>query len=249
MQHTFTIENAFRFGWMRTKQYWATFLLIGLATMAITLIFSLMSGLISTSLGVNMGNTGDVNLSASDGLGIGVYFALQIVSMFISIWLGYNTIKVMIKMIDGVKPKVSELFKFDSAAIAKYFLAIIAYVLVTIAGFILLIIPGIYFAIRYMFVPYLVADKGLGIEQAFKKSSEMTKGKKWYLIGAHLVMLGVIIVGLIALIVGVIPAYILVTFAGLYIYRKLADGHVNDESDMTTKTQETTAEAKPAHML
>jgi uncharacterized membrane protein len=49
------------------------------------------------------------------------------------------------------------------------------------------------------------------------------------MIGFALVSFAIVIVGLLALIVGVIPAMILTTFAGFYIYRKLADGHVNGE--------------------
>ncbi len=52
-------------------------------------------------------------------------------------------------------------------------------------GFLLLIIPGIIFACRLAFVPYLVMDKGLDPVAAIEKSWFMTRGHGWRIFGMY----------------------------------------------------------------
>ena len=212
-KHDFTLEEAFGFGWDRTKKFWATMILIGIVTVLVSVLFGFLSGI--------MGAAGD--------LGVSLSMIIVLASYVISFWLSYNTVKMILKMTDGHKVDIKELFYFDDMSANKvgmYFLANLAYGLVVLVGLVLLIIPGIYFGVKYMFVPYLVLDKDMGIADAFKKSADMTDGKIWKLIGVSFLSFGIVIVGLIALLVGVIPAIILITFASTFIYRKLVDGHV-----------------------
>ena len=212
-KHDFTLEEAFGFGWDRTKKFWATMILIGVITMLVSFVFGAVGGYL-----------GEVG-----GMGEFVSFFIILASYVISFWLSYNSLKMILKMTDGHKVDIKELFYFGEKSANKiwnYFLANIAYVLVILVGLVLLIIPGIYFAFKYMFVPYLVLDKDMGIQDAFKKSADMTDKKIWKLIGVSFLSFGIIVVGLIALLVGVIPAIILITFASAFIYRKIVDGNV-----------------------
>ena len=212
-KHDFTLEEAFGFGWDRTKKFWATMILIGVITMLVSFVFGAVGGY----------------LGEMRGVGEFISFFIILASYVISFWLSYNSVKMILRMTDGHKVDIKELFYFGDKSANKiwnYFLANIAYVLVILVGLVLLIIPGIYFAFKYMFVPYLVLDKDMGIQDAFKKSADMTDGKIWKLIGVSFLSFGIIVVGLIALLVGVIPAIILITFASAFIYRKIADGHV-----------------------
>jgi len=85
-------------------------------------------------------------------------------------------------------------------------------------GFVFLIIPGIFFACRLVFVPYIVMDRNLDAVKAVEKSWQMTAGHGWKIFYMGVISFFIILLGLIMLIVGVFPAAMWVssTFASLY---------------------------------
>ena len=139
----------------------------------------------------------------------------------------------MFRIYDGHKYSFAEMFTIPSGAevnhLFNYIGGYIAYMFVVLVGLIFLIIPGIYLAIRYGQVMNLIVDKKMGIAQAFTMSSKMTENIKWKLFGFGLVQalmaIGIVIAGLVALLVGVIPAIFIIfgwcTFNGIVLYRNL----------------------------
>ena len=97
------------------------------------------------------------------------------------------------------------------------FASILVSVIVGI-GIVLLIVPGIIFACKLVFVPFLVMDRKMEAIEAVKKSWEMTKGYSWTIFGMAVVSFFIAIAGLICLGVGIFPAYIWIesAFATLY---------------------------------
>ena len=89
-------------------------------------------------------------------------------------------------------------------------------------GFLLLIIPGVIAATTFIFAPYLVVDKGLGPIAALKESARITKGN----LPRVLALMGAItlisILGLVALIVGLLVAVPVVSVAYVSAYRRLS---------------------------
>ena len=85
-------------------------------------------------------------------------------------------------------------------------------------GFLLLIVPGIVFACRLAFVPYLVMDKGLDPVGAIEKSWNMTRGHGWRIFAMFLVAIPIFCIGLLLLGIGAFFAALLVAcaFASLY---------------------------------
>jgi uncharacterized membrane protein len=85
-------------------------------------------------------------------------------------------------------------------------------------GFLLLIVPGIIFACRLAFVPYLVMDKGLDPVAAIEKSWFMTRGHGWRIFGIYLLALLMFVCGLLLLVVGALFALMWIgcAFASLY---------------------------------
>lgn len=232
MNNTFSIKTALKFGLVRTKEFWATMLGIGF----ITIIISAIPQLLAFLLGAKTNQYGQLDLTSLSGVASLTYWSIYFIILFISIVLGYNSVKMMLKMTDGHKVEMTELFAFDSATLKnawKYFLATLAYGLIVLIGLILLVLPGLYFAAKYAFVPYLVLDKALSIKEAFTKSAEMTLNKKWYLALMYFMSMLVVMAGFIALLVGVIPAIMIISFAFFYVYRKLADGKVHGEEKLS----------------
>lgn len=68
-------------------------------------------------------------------------------------------------------------------------------------GFLLFIVPGIIFACRLAFVPYLVMDKGLDPVAAIEKSWSMTRGHGFRIFGMYLLSILLFFCGLLLLIV------------------------------------------------
>jgi uncharacterized membrane protein len=85
-------------------------------------------------------------------------------------------------------------------------------------GFILLVVPGIIFACRLTFVPYLVMDKGLDPVAAIEKSWFMTRGHGWRIFGMYVLSFVLVIAGLALLVVPGLFALLWVgaSFASLY---------------------------------
>lgn len=85
-------------------------------------------------------------------------------------------------------------------------------------GFLFLIVPGIIFACRLSFVPYLVMDKGLDPVAAIEKSWSMTRGHGWRIFGMYLLAVLMFFCGLVLFLVGALLALMWVgcAFASLY---------------------------------
>ncbi|MFA5176073.1 MAG: hypothetical protein WC413_02340 [Candidatus Nanoarchaeia archaeon] len=134
--------------------------------------------------------------------------------------LAYGLNYVKLKVIKGTKPKINDLFE----AFKNYGDAVIAYLLsalIVIGGLILLIIPGIIFALKLSFVSYLIVDKKMRAIPAIKKSWNMTKGYTWTIFLIYLQGIFVVLAGLICLVVGVIPAIMLVGLAHASLYNSI----------------------------
>jgi hypothetical protein len=210
--YKFNIKESFKTGWELTKKHWAVLVLANIFIIAVSLLLEVVN---FTSMAF---------LSSFPGLDTGVYVFVQLLGFIISIWTGYNLSKLMINLVDGVPVKAVDVFHYSkdmNYRLLKYFGGILLFGLAVIAGLILFIIPGIYFAYRFGFVPYLLVDKDIEIMEAFKKSTEMTKGEIWHLIGFSVQSFFIMILGLLLLIIGFIPAAILVWFTYFVIYRKL----------------------------
>lgn len=112
---------------------------------------------------------------------------------------------------------IKEMFKgFD-----RYLNIILANLLtasIIILGLIFLIIPGIIFACRLVFVPYLVMDRHLDPVKAVEKSWHMTRHHAWTIFGMGLLSILITILGIALLFVGIYPAlmWISASFASLY---------------------------------
>lgn len=106
-------------------------------------------------------------------------------------------------------------------AFHNYWNAVLSALLVSVIvgiGFVLLIVPGIIFACKLAFTPYLVVDRFMTVTEAIKESWRMTTGHagKVFLIGLLGIPLG--IAGLLFCFVGIIISimWIRMAFASLY---------------------------------
>ncbi len=148
-------------------------------------------------------------------------FSLDVLGLFVGPWLLAGLTRISLDYYNGKKPPFETLFTQ-----LKYFWRILGSQfligLIVIGGLILLIIPGIYWALKYQFTTNIIVDQNIGILEAMKKSGEITEGIKLQLILFDLTLIGVMILGGLALGVGILVAFPIVTLAGIYVYKKLA---------------------------
>jgi uncharacterized membrane protein len=149
---------------------------------------------------------------------ISLLFALA--GLFVSNVLTIGTTKIALKFTDGQKPELADLFT-GYPLFFKFFFATLLFVLIVAAGLILLIVPGIMWAVRFSQFGYLVVDKGLGPTESLRKSAEITQGARWHLFLFGLILLGVNLLGLLALVIGLLWAVPTSMVATAYVYRTL----------------------------
>lgn len=105
---------------------------------------------------------------------------LILASYALMAFLSVGMIRVALNVYAKKEATIAMLFSGQDVAL-RFFGAMILYGVLVMLGTILLIIPGIYLALKYMYVPFLIIDKNMGIKEAFTKSGEITKGYKWHL--------------------------------------------------------------------
>lgn len=116
----------------------------------------------------------------------------------------------------------------------KAFLVFTMYWVLIVVGFIFLIVPGIYVAVALMPAMFLVPDDDLASVETIQKAWAMTAGYRGKILLVFLAVIGINILGLIALVIGIIftGAFSLVISAALY--DELAQAYEAEHSLETT---------------
>lgn len=173
-----------------------------------------------------------IGIEAS-GLGIGSVF-LGLFSLAFTIFviapIGYGVAYVFLKVIRGERFDVADVFTAFQDNYLQVILANLLTMAIVIAGIILLIIPGIIFACKLAFVPYLLMDKKMEAIDAVKTSWSMTRGYTWTIFFIGLLAIPIVLMGFILLIVGVIPAIIWIDGAFAAIYHAV-DKELNNTAE------------------
>lgn len=144
-----------------------------------------------------------------------------IIFWLINLLLELGFLKMMLKFVAGEKPTYKDFYE-HYPQFFNFLLAAILMALIIIGGFILLILPGIYLAVRLQFVPILVADKNLTPVDAIKKTWELTRGKWMKIFVFDLLLIGINILGALALLVGLLVTIPTSSISFAYFYRKLS---------------------------
>jgi len=134
----------------------------------------------------------------------------------------YGASWVFLKAVRGERIEVRDIFAVFQR---NYWNAVIANVVVGIIigmGFVMLIVPGIIFACRLAFVPYLVVDREMDVMDALRVSWDMTKGYGGQIFLMGLLTVPVVILGLICLGVGVVVSVMWISAAFAVIYHAVA---------------------------
>lgn len=199
---TFSIKAAFRFGWEKTKKHFWFLAAVMVGTWLVSMIL----------------NWAGQDRDASFPL----VLIVGLLSWAVGIALEIGITRISLKMQDDVRGGIED-FLPDWDLFWRVLGTSIIYGLIVIAGLILLIVPGVIWALKYYFATWLAIDKGLRPMEAIRESGKMTSGNKGQLFLFWLACIGIILLGVIALFVGLLWAVPTAMIATAFVYRKLSE--------------------------
>lgn len=161
-----------------------------------------------------------VVLGVLGGMIKGFSFITMLANWAVQVFAGMGMISFLLKAHDNVE-QVSLHDFWHPGPFWNYLGATALQMLAVIGGLFLLIVPGIIFALMFMFTGYAVVEMRKGPIEALKESARITKGKKWELFLLLLLTIGVTILGAICLLVGLFVAIPVVALAQVHAYRLL----------------------------
>ncbi|MFC2011465.1 YciC family protein [Chloroflexota bacterium] len=208
------VGSSYRNGWRQLWKYFLELFLIGI----IGIVIGVPSGM--------GGGEAREGVAAVGILGVlGFIYSILVVSP-----TEYGISFAYIKAARGDKLIIKDMFE----AFRNYWNVVLANLLVGIIvliGLFLLIIPGIIFACKLAFTPYLVVDQKMEVIEAVKESWRMTNGYAWKVFLIGLLGIPISIAGLLCLGVGIIVAIMWITLASASLYHSVS---VRDKASMPT---------------
>lgn len=209
--HTLSIGDCIRFGWETFKQ--RPWILIGAFVLAMVI-----AGLPSAfGPQPTVGPDGQIIPPPASTLGA----IVALVSIAVSVLVGLGLATFSLRAHDNINGvQIADLWNPGPfwRFLGAYILTVIAIAL----GFLALIIPGIILSMGLAFVSYLVVDRGLGPIESMKESWRITKGHKWQLLLLFLALLGINLLGILALLIGVFVTVPITMLAFAHAYRTLS---------------------------
>jgi len=196
------IGDAVRFGWDMFKSN-AGFLV------AVVLIAGAISA-IASSLQQSVAGTDSPVAILLAGL----------ITLAINAFIAVALINVSLKFVDDKRAVFADLISAYSLFVLYAISSILYWLIVTI-GLVFLIIPGIILAIRYQFFGYYIVDKEAGVIDSLRLSWNATRGIAGQLFLFDLTLLGIVILGALALGVGLLVAIPVAGIALAFTYRRL----------------------------
>lgn len=159
-----------------------------------------------------------------------------IANMVLSALMGTCFISFYLDLLETGTPDFEALFnRITPKKLLNMLAYILSYSFLCMVGFVLLIVPGIVFGTMFSQGGYLIVDRDMNFLQAMQASAKITKGAKVDLFLFGLAGLGLALLGLVALVVGVLVASSVFCIAQAYIYRELRT-KLDDGEGLTAAT-------------
>ena len=151
-------------------------------------------------------------------------------TLFIINPINYGAKYVRLKAVRNLNFEVKEVFDVFKNYLNVVLAALLASSIIII-GFIFLIVPGIVFACRLAFVPYLVMDKKLDPVKAVEESWRMTRGYGWKIFWMAILAFFIGVAGFICFIFGIVFSIIWISLAFAAMYQAVLQEKGNYHSE------------------
>ena len=218
---SFTIKEAFSFGWSKYKEYWKFLVPLFIA---LGIFYALVSW------GSNPG--GDPQEAN---------WLVQAIGNIIGVYISIGIINVYLRIYRGERIEVKNLF-LSWDIFWKSIIGGILVSLTVLVGFILLIVPGLIWMFTYYFYSYIIIEKAVGPIEAMKTSRKITVGDRWHLVGFTIVVVLANIVGAMIVGIGLLVSIPLTSLATVWVYKKLQEKKLDSvpEHGITHPSREAT---------
>jgi hypothetical protein len=94
----------------------------------------------------------------------------------------------------------------------------------TVIGIVIVVAVAAFVSVKLSMWKYLLIDKKMGVVESVRESWKITQGKEASLVLFAIASVGIVLVGILALILGVFVALPVVQLGYIYIYKKLSPG-------------------------
>lgn len=202
---TFSIAESLRFGWESFKKRPWFFIAITILVTVAGWAVGFVGGFVGALLGTN---------AFDKAVGTLISFAGQIL-------IGMGTIAFYLRAHDSVTAAEAQ-HLWHPRPFWKYTGVNILNGLIVIFGLILLIVPGIIWALMFMFAQYFVIEHQKAPLDALRESARITNGHKWQLLLFVLAVTGINILGALCLFVGLLVSIPVTTLATVHAYHTLS---------------------------
>jgi len=200
-----TVGGAYGHGWQILKKNFLELLLV------IFIIMLINAPLSWFNKDVDFFNSYSDGFNFTDGLYSLLYWLLVVTP------LEYGALLVFLRASRGANVQIRDII----SPFNQFVEVILTKILITgivIVGLLLFIIPGIIFAIKLVFAPYLVVDRKMDAVSAVKESWKMTSGHGFTIFAMAILASFIVLGGLIVFFVGIFISIIWISaaFAALY---------------------------------
>lgn len=196
---TFSPGQIIRKGWEFTRRNLIVMLGLLLLEIVIYVIFSLLGG--------------SNPYSAR-------YILISIIGFVVLQYYSLAFYKITLDITDGGEAEFSTFSKVGRLFIPYLFTSLLVGIIV-FAGLVIFIIPGVYLGVRLAYAPMFVITNGANPLDAIQQSWALTSGYFWKILGLTLLLLLLNLLGIVALIVGILITSIITMFAYTVSFRTL----------------------------
>lgn len=197
----FSIKEALRYGWRKTRENLGALIYIG----AIGLFLASLNQMLSRP---------------TQAPGTPPLLGLGLVVQVLQAGVTMAFIRTALAVHDGRKPDLSK----PSALLAgfwSYLLTSVLYGLIVTAGLLLLLVPGVYWAVKYGLAAFVSVDQRLPPLESLRASSRLTEGARGELLLFALAVLGLNVLGALALGLGLFLTIPTSFLAAAFVFRRL----------------------------
>lgn len=146
--------------------------------------------------------------------------ALGLANTFFTLVFALGYLKNLFQALDGEEPQFSAYGQMSRKVFALLF-AYILYTVIVALGLVLLIVPGVYVGLRWVFAPQIIVEENAGALSSLRRSWEITRGTTGQVFKLLLAGCGIMLLGYLALGIGIFLAIPLVHLMMCAAYRQL----------------------------
>jgi hypothetical protein len=128
---------------------------------------------------------------------------IQILYVFVSVFVTASGIIALSRVIDGKELSVKKIYKSAWKTYWIFLLLSVVLLLAYLFGFVLLIVPGLLFVVWFAFSRFIMIEKGFGVKASLLKSKYLVKGIYWKILG-RLIIIGAFMV-VVEVVLSIVP--------------------------------------------